>query len=89
MNAEEKQILTDLFSLSFALDEVRLYLDAYPSSKEALAYYRETKEKLFAAEGAYEEAFGPLTAFSDRNDQSWDWVETPFPWESEAPYVDL
>ena len=33
---------------------------------------------------AYEKACGPMTMYGNKSQRSWDWVEGPWPWESEA-----
>jgi spore coat protein JB len=67
--------------VDFALYEVILYLDVYPHSCDALETYHKLKAQSEALHGEYEANYGPLTAFGNRSDSSWDWVSTPFPWE--------
>jgi spore coat protein JB len=32
----------------------------------------------------YEEKYGPITIFGVEDDNYWDWVKTPWPWEKDA-----
>ena len=32
----------------------------------------------------FEQKFGPLTLYGNHNDQKWEWVEGPWPWEKEG-----
>ena len=76
--------LRKIQELDFALYETVLYLDAYPTCKEALAYYRsllDTREQLVKD---YERAYSPLSAFSNKSTSSWDWINGPWPWQYEA-----
>lgn len=77
--------LRKIQEIDFALYETVLYLDAYPNSKEALAYYHSllsTRDRLVAE---YERAFSsPITAFSNASTSAWDWVKGPWPWHYEA-----
>lgn len=83
MNAKEK-LLTEIRALSFALVETNLYLDSYPNDKEALAYFHRVRDELRALTDSYERAYGPLTVMGARATDGWDWVSTPWPWESEV-----
>ncbi len=82
MNKKEK-LMSEIRALSFALVETNLYLDSYPEDKEALAYFRRVREELAMKTEAYERAYGPLTVMGTNAAKSWEWVETPWPWESE------
>ena len=63
---------------AFAAWELRLYLNTHPNDKKALALFRrlwkETSEPNYA------------TSFLDADacDTSWDWVDSPWPWECQA-----
>ena len=83
MNAKEK-LMQDITALTFALVEVNLFLDSHPEDSEALAYFRRVREELRDLTGVYENAHGPLTVMGATAKGSWDWVATPWPWESEV-----
>ena len=57
---------------AFMLWELRLYLNAHPNDKEALALFGQLAEK---AGDTYATAF--LTEACDR----WAWTDDPWPWE--------
>ncbi len=78
---------TDLYALQavdFAIQETVLYLDAYPDSKEALAFYHQLMEERKKLTDIQEGKRGPLTMYGNRSRTSWDWTEKPWPWEYEA-----
>ena len=54
----------DLEALSFAMDEVRLFLDTHPTNTCALKAYRELRVQRDAAVKAYEAAVGPVDFYS-------------------------
>ncbi len=83
MNAKDK-LLSEIRALSFALVETNLYLDSYPECAEALAYFRRVRDELRQKTEAYETMYGPLTVMGATAKNGWDWVETPWPWESEG-----
>ena len=57
---------------AFMIWELRLYLNTHPCDKEALALFRQLREK---AEGTYAEAFLPEDC------TRWAWTDDPWPWE--------
>ena len=84
MGKEHRELLHRLQTLDFSIYDTVLYLDAYPDSKDALAYYN----KLMAERRALIEALSeshdfPLTAF-DNKGEKWEWIDSPWPWEALA-----
>ena len=78
---EQKEMIR---ALDFAIQETVLYLDAYPDSQQALAYYHQLIEQRKVLADAYEKNCGPLTFYGNTSKTSWDWVAGPWPWEAEA-----
>ena len=78
---ERSALLHKIQAQDFALYEVALYLDAYPNSKKAMKYYQEHHKIAHMLKAEFEEKFGPLTLYGNHNDQKWEWVEGPWPWE--------
>jgi len=72
-----------LKAVSFALYETVLYLDGHPDDKDALDYYNKLIDELEEVTEQYEKKYGPLTIWGNEGDR-WSWVNTPWPWESEA-----
>ena len=68
----------------FALYEVALYLDAYPTNRKALAFYEEHRNILAALKEEYRQKYGPLTIYDNIDNGEWQWVQGPWPWEKEA-----
>lgn len=71
-------------AVEFALVETILYLDAYPENRRALEYYQTLLSERARLVEQYEKTVGPLTAYGNKNNTSWDWVKTPWPWETAA-----
>ena len=85
MNLSERSaLLHKIQAEDFALYEVALYLDAYPQSKKAMKYYQEHHKIAHMLKAEFEEKFGPLTLYSNHNDQKWEWTDGPWPWEKEG-----
>ena len=78
------QLLRKIQKHSFALVEAQLFLDGHPSCKRALEYFSCQKELYDRYVAEYEEKFGPLTPCSGVGNDSWKWIQGPWPWEREA-----
>lgn len=80
-----RQMLAWVDMVSFAVQDVNLYLDTHPDDMEALAYFREYSRMRNQALWDYASMYGPLTvdlAGGCRN--QWNWVNDPWPWEGGA-----
>lgn len=82
----QKQLLKKISEVSFAIDDILLFLDTHPKDEKALCFYEEQSAKRKELVSGYEKLYGPLTKDgSQRNGkQSWQWLEQPFPWEQEG-----
>ncbi len=83
MNEAKAKLLDEVRALHFATLETALYLDGHPTDKEALAYFRKMRDEAKKKTDVYESIYGPLTFMNAKAEGSWDWVEGPWPWESE------
>ena len=69
--------------VDFSLIDTVLYLDAYPDCKAALAYYHKLKaEREMLVEALSKSCNMPVTNFDNASEDTWDWVNTPWPWEA-------
>ncbi|WP_167957311.1 spore coat protein CotJB [Anaerosporobacter faecicola] len=85
---QEKELLQKIQSVSFAMDDVRLYLDTHPEDFAAYEYYDAYKRIRTKALNQYNRYFDPLDPYSIRK-QEWSWNTKPWPWEGEMEDVDL
>jgi len=77
-------LMRRLQKVDFAIVETCLYLDAYPNSREALAYYHKlvTEQKMLRDRLA---ALGrPVTNSENAAKDQWLWTKGPWPWQIEA-----
>ena len=84
MNHRCEQLLEQLRAIDFSIVETTLYLDAYPDHPQALDYYHRLTEERKKVADQYEMSCGPLTVLGNHSRNSWDWVKTPWPWETDA-----
>lgn len=75
--------LRKLQMLDFAIIEVSLYLDAYPTCAKALSYQRQLKNMRDKEYREFERDFGPLTIYSELEPNYNNYVNDPWPWEGE------
>lgn len=78
---DREKLLKTINRASFALDDVKLFLDTHPSCQEALEFYKEAKKVRDEAWDEYTRNFGPLSAYDVDVKDYWDWNEGPMPWE--------
>lgn len=80
---EQAKMLTSIDALGFAMTDLNLYLDVFPTNQEMINLfnqYRVQKEKLVKD---YEAKYGPLTTVSESlNSYPWAWNELPWPWDN-------
>ena len=78
-----EQLLNRINQVSFAVNEMTLFLDSHPDNEEALAYMEEKSALRREALEEYARRFGPLTidTANDTCSRSFEWVSQPWPWE--------
>jgi len=77
----KKALEKEIARLSFTMDELRLFLDTHPKDTQALAAFTELRKKRRERIDQYQEAFGPLCAYSGGGSEDWSWLQQPWPWE--------
>ncbi|HIW82936.1 MAG TPA: spore coat protein CotJB [Candidatus Dorea gallistercoris] len=80
-----KEMLDWINMISFAVDDVKLFLDSHPDCQEALEYFQDMKAQRVQALKEYAKYYGPLTIDtadpSCMTDQRWMWIDEPWPWQ--------
>lgn len=82
MNREE--LLQRIQTISFAMEDVKLYLDTHLADKAALEYYEAYKKIRTKAVNQYNHFFGPLDSYNVKREDMWIWNARPWPWEGEG-----
>ena len=72
--------LTELQAISFAIQELALYLDTHRDDLEALELYRTYQRLHDEGKALYEKKFGPLNHIS-MGEGGYKWLDDPWPWE--------
>ena len=72
--------LSELQVMSFAIQELALYLDTHRDDQEALELYRDYQKMYEKGRAAYEKMCGPLNHLSV-GEGEYKWLNEPWPWE--------
>ena len=77
-----RELFEYINQISFAVDDVKLFLDTHPGNQKALEYFQKYKEKRIEALKEYAEVYGPLTVDTvSENSDRWNWINEPWPWQ--------
>ena len=82
MQMTKHSLIQKIREAEFAKQEVILYLDTHPHDKKAMSYYSNIRDKCRTLTEEYEKFFGPLTASGVCSGGKWDWVDSPWPWQT-------
>ncbi len=84
-NMNRKTLFDTIGAVSFAMDELRLFLDTHPNCSQALACFNEYKTRRHELVAQYTNQYGPLDAYyPDTEGGCWNWNAGPMPWKGEA-----
>ena len=81
---EEK--LCKIQELSFAINDLNLYLDLHPEDNEAYNLMKKYVYEMNRLMVEYDKMYGPLTL--DEVEQSkYEWIDNPWPWDNEGGHM--
>ena len=83
MGGANAQLMARLRKVDFALVDTILYLDAYPHCKNAMEHYKKLVAERKMLIEKLEKSGMPINAVGNLSD-SWNWIDSPWPWEYEA-----
>lgn len=77
------QLLDYINEVSFAVNDITLFLDTHPCDQDAMAYFYKYSCLRNQAMEEYARLYGPLTIDTVNETQSntWQWNLQPWPWE--------
>ncbi|MEG0962988.1 MAG: spore coat protein CotJB [Lachnospiraceae bacterium] len=78
---EQIKLFQWITMVSFALNDITLYLDTHPLDQNALNYFNHFREIRVQSLMEYERLYGPLTLDSTTPNQTWLWSTQSMPWE--------
>ena len=79
----KKDLLDWINVVSFAVNDVTLFLDTHPTDQDALAYFHEYSKLRNEAMQEYAKYYGPLTIDTTMESctDRWNWINEPWPWQ--------
>lgn len=83
-NNGRRELFEQIGAISFALDDLRLYLDTHPDCAEALALFTEYQKQRHDLIASYTSQFGPIDSYYVDTENGWSWINEPMPWKQEA-----
>ena len=84
----KKELLEWINIVSFAVDDVKLFLDTHPNCTEALDFFDEFKKQRVQALKEYAKYYGPLTLDTATTQMDyWKWINDPWPWQEGGCYL--
>lgn len=81
MKCDQQKLFMYINEVSFAIDDVVLFLDTHPENKQALDYYDNYKKIRKEAVAEYTKLYGPLSVDDVNSCNYWAWIKEPWPWE--------
>lgn len=81
---EAAKLLNMIKKYDLVLTELNLYLDTHSRCQNAIGYFKKYKELREKAYNEYITKYGPITFTDSDPDDSWPWVDGPWPWERGA-----
>lgn len=78
-NEKEKK-LYKIMALSFAINDLNLYLDLHPEKKEVFELFKKYVEEKDCLCKEYVKMYGPLE-INETTGAKFNWIDSPWPWE--------
>ncbi len=80
--SERAALLRKYNAYAFAAYDWNLYLDTHPNDREAIAMFRKMTDKAEMLKNEYQSKYGPLTASASKDNERWNWIDNPWPWDN-------
>ena len=77
----QKNCMTDLQALAFAIQELALYLDTHREDREALELYQDYQRLYAHCREEYLKTRGPMNHGQPTDGTQYQWLDDPWPWE--------
>lgn len=79
-NMPKCQLMEHLQIISFAIDDLRLFIDTHPNCSDAIECINELMQIRHLILKLYTTKFGPIYSYFVDTDDGWDWNSSPLPW---------
>lgn len=85
-SCSQAQLLQKINEVSFAVNDLLLYLDTHPCCEKGLDLFQQYAQERRKLMTEYAKCYGPLTVDDavESEGDTWKWEEQPFPWEKKG-----
>ncbi len=80
---EKERLLYQVMALSFAINDLNLYLDLHPDAKEVLDLFQKYVKDEKELRAIYVKKYGPLEV-TEVTSNKFNWIDSPWPWDSKG-----
>lgn len=84
MTKTQEDLLKKIQCNNFAAYDMLLYLDTHSDDKKAFRIFQSLVNKASQLRQEYEDEYGPLSQFNTAEQECFNWLESPWPWEKEV-----
>ena len=81
---KREELAEKICEVSFAMDELRLFLDTHPGDSEALQAFSDRMEKRIGLIEEYTDKYGSIDGYFVKTAYGWSWNGAPMPWKREC-----
>ena len=79
-NMPKCQLMEHLQIISFAIDDLRLFIDTHPNCEDAIECISELMTLRHMVLKQYTTKYGRIYSYMVDTDNGWDWTSAPLPW---------
>ena len=76
-----EELLKQIMEVDFMIKDLNLYLNTHPCSTKAIQLFNEFQKKSKKLREIYAENYGPLKIEDNLDNDTWQWIKSPWPWE--------
>ncbi len=85
----EKTAQNELRALAFVVTEIGLFLNSHPDDKEAFQLFKTYVKMYNEYRKQYVAKYGPISKTDMADASSYNWINSPWPWEYDANRRDV
>ena len=80
--SERERLLYEIMGISFAINDLNLYLDLHPEDKNLYEEFKRYTQKCMELKDEYSKKYGAITL--DNTSEKYNWIDSPWPWDNEG-----
>jgi len=76
------KLLNEIMKVDFALLDLRLYLNTHPNCTQALSHFHNLTKESKQLKSDFAAKFGPICGNCNTDEDRFNWIDTPWPWQN-------